>query len=252
MGGTWPIVINNNNVAKATPTLLSFYDVRTLFHEFGHGLHGLLSMARFERLAGTRVLRDYVELPSKLFENWAEEAEVLTRHARHHVTGEVIPDDLLAKLSAARLFDQAWEAVQYIGPALIDMALHSLPNGTPVDIAELEAAQNRLLGVPPDIGQRHHLSHFQRLFSGPAMPQGTASTCGLRCWRPMALVRSPRPATRLIPSLPSACCATRTVPATPGSLQRRSGRFAAATRKWHPCSGSGAGCWRRLEGCVRD
>jgi peptidyl-dipeptidase Dcp len=171
-GGTLPIVINNNNFAKAAPTLLSFNDVRTLFHEFGHGLHGLLSQARYERLAGTRVLRDYVELPSQLFENWAEEDEVLTRHARHHVTGEVIPAALLAKLKAARQFDQAWETVQYVGPALIDMALHSLPNGTLVDIAEFEAEQNRLLGVPPDIGQRHHLSHFQHLFSGPGYAAG--------------------------------------------------------------------------------
>ena len=170
--GILPIVINNNNFAKAAPTLLSFNDVRTLFHEFGHGLHGLLSTARFERLAGTRVLRDYVELPSQLFENWAEEDEVLARHARHHATGEAIPSSLLAKLKAARQFDQAWETVQYVGPALIDMALHSLPNGTLVDIAEFEAAQSRLLGVPPDIGQRHHLSHFQHLFSGPGYAAG--------------------------------------------------------------------------------
>ncbi len=171
-GGVLPIVINNNNFAKAAPTLLSFNDVRTLFHEFGHGLHGLLSTARFERLAGTRVLRDYVELPSQLFENWAEQDEVLARHARHHATGEPIESNLLTKLKAARQFDQAWETVQYVGPALIDMALHSLPNGTLVDIAEFEAEQSRLLGVPPDIGQRHHLSHFQHLFSGPGYAAG--------------------------------------------------------------------------------
>ena len=83
-----------------------------------------------------------------------------------------MPASLLAKLQAARRFDQAWETVQYVGPALIDMALHSLPNGTPVDIAEFEAVQNRLLGVPPDIGQRHHLSHFQHLFSGASYAAG--------------------------------------------------------------------------------
>ncbi len=171
-GGTLPIVINNNNFAKASPTLLSFNDVRTLFHEFGHGLHGLLSQVKYERLAGTSVLRDYVELPSQLFENWAEEDEVLTRHASHYASGAVIPAALLAKLKAARQFDQAWETVQYVGPALIDMALHSLPNGTPVDIAEFEATQRELLGVPPDIGQRHHLSHFQHLFSGASYAAG--------------------------------------------------------------------------------
>ncbi len=171
-GGTLPIVINNNNFAKADPTLLSFEDVKTLFHEFGHGLHGLLSEVRHERIAGTSVLRDYVELPSQLFENWALEREVLQRHARHFQTGEVLPTALLDKLQAARRFDQAWATLQYTGPALIDMALHSLPNGTPVDIAEFEAEQCRLLGVPQDIGLRHHLSHFQHLFSGSSYAAG--------------------------------------------------------------------------------
>jgi peptidyl-dipeptidase Dcp len=171
-GGTLPIVINNNNFAKAEPTLLSFADVRTLFHEFGHGLHGLLSQVTFERLSGTRVLRDYVELPSQLFENWAEQEQVLQHHARHYASGAPIPAALLAKLKNARQFDQAWATVQYAGPALIDMALHSLPNGTEVDVAAFEAEQCRLLGVPGDIGQRHHLSHFQHLFSGSSYAAG--------------------------------------------------------------------------------
>jgi len=171
-GGTLPIVINNNNFAKASPTLLSFEDVKTLFHEFGHGLHGLLSQVRHERLAGTNVLRDYVELPSQLFENWALEREVLQRHARHFQTGQVLPVALLEKLHAARRFNQAWATLMYTGPALIDMALHSLPNGTTVDIAEFEAEQCRLLGVPQDIGLRHHLSHFQHLFAGSGYAAG--------------------------------------------------------------------------------
>lgn len=165
-GGTLPIVVNNNNFAKATPTLLSFDDVRTLFHEFGHGLHALLSQVRHERLSGTRVLRDFVELPSQLLENWALEPQVLAQHARHWQTGETIPHALLEKLLRARQFDQAWATIQYTGPALIDMALHSLPAGTPVDVAEFEAQQQRALGVPEDIGQRHHLTHFQHLFAG--------------------------------------------------------------------------------------
>jgi len=135
-------------------------------------LHGLLSQVKFERLSGTRVLRDYVELPSQLFENWAEQEQVLRRHARHHASGESIPAALLAKLKSARQFDQAWATVQYAGPALIDMALHSLPNGTPVDMGAFEAEQCRLLGVPGDIGQRHHLSHFQHLFSGSSYAAG--------------------------------------------------------------------------------
>ena len=171
-GGTLPIVINNNNFAKASPTLLSFDDVRTLFHEFGHGLHGLLSQVRYERLAGTRVLRDFVELPSQLFENWALEPQILQRHARHCETGEPIPQALLDKLAAARRFNQAWTTIQYTGPALIDMALHSLPVGTSVDIAQFEAQQRAVLGVPEDIGQRHHLPHFQHLFAGSGYAAG--------------------------------------------------------------------------------
>ena len=171
-GGTLPIVINNNNFAKASPTLLSFDDVRTLFHEFGHGLHGLLSNVRYERLAGTQVLRDFVELPSQLFENWALEPQVLQRHARHVETGEPMPAALLEKLKRSRQFDQAWATIQYTGPALIDMALHALPNGTPVDMAAFEAEQARRLGIPQDIGQRHYLSHFQHLFASAGYAAG--------------------------------------------------------------------------------
>jgi peptidyl-dipeptidase Dcp len=171
-GGTLPIVINNNNFAKASPCLLSFEDVRTLFHEFGHGLHGLLSQARFDRLSGTRVLRDYVELPSQLFENWAEDEGVLKRHARHWQTGEPIPSELLEKLKLARQFNQAWATVMYVGPALIDMALHALPPGTEVDLTAFEEAQRAAIGVPQDIGLRHHLSHFQHLFAGSGYAAG--------------------------------------------------------------------------------
>lgn len=168
-GGTLPIVINNNNFAKAATgdtALLSFDDIRTLFHEFGHGLHGLLSQVKYERLAGTQVLQDYVELPSQIFENWAEEEAVLKQHARHYQTGEAMPSALLEKLKRARQFDQAWATIMYAGPALIDMALHSLPNGSSVDLDAFEAQQCELLGIPQDIGQRHYLSHFQHLFAG--------------------------------------------------------------------------------------
>ncbi len=171
-GGTLPIVINNNNFAKADPTLLSFEDVKTLFHEFGHGLHGLLSKVTYERLAGTQVLRDFVELPSQLFENWALVPQVLTRHARHFETGEPIPQPLLERLMQARRFDQAWATIMYSGPALIDMALHSLPNGTAVDIEAFEDAQCVALGIPADIGQRHYLAHFQHLFAGSSYAAG--------------------------------------------------------------------------------
>ena len=171
-GGVLPIVINNNNFAKADTTLLSFDDVRTLFHEFGHGLHGLLSKVQFERLAGTQVLRDFVELPSQIFENWAMEPQVLLKHARHCQSGEPLPQTLLDKLKRSRQFDQAWATVQYTGPALIDMALHALPNGTPVDLVAFEAEQRKKLGIPSDIGERHHLSHFQHLFASSGYAAG--------------------------------------------------------------------------------
>ena len=171
-GGTLPIVINNNNFAKASPSLLSFDDVTTLFHEFGHGLHGLLSNAHYERLAGTNVPGDFVEFPSQIFENWAQDENVLLRHATHWQTGEPIPAALLARLTAARQFDQAFGTIQYVAPALIDMALHSLPAGESIDIAAFEAEQCRLLGVPEDIGLRHHLPHFQHLFAGDGYAAG--------------------------------------------------------------------------------
>ncbi|OYU44021.1 MAG: peptidase M3 [Burkholderiales bacterium PBB4] len=171
-GGTLPIVINNNNFAKAEVTLLGIDDVRTLFHEFGHALHGLLSQVRFERLAGTRVLRDFVELPSQIFENWAMEPQVLQTHARHYVNGEPIPMALMDKLKRSRKFDQAWATVQYTGPALMDMALHTLPAGTRIDVDTFESQQRALLGIPSDIGERHSLSHFQHLFSSSSYAAG--------------------------------------------------------------------------------
>jgi peptidyl-dipeptidase Dcp len=171
-GGTLPIVLNNNNFAKGAPTLLGFDDIRTLFHEFGHGLHGLMSNVRYERLAGTNVLKDFVELPSQLFENWAQEREVLLRHARHVETGEPIPAELLDRLRAASRFNQAFTTVQYVGPALMDMALHARAEREPVDLAQFEAEYARKLGIPEDIGMRHYLAHFQHLFSGDSYAAG--------------------------------------------------------------------------------
>jgi peptidyl-dipeptidase Dcp len=171
-GGTLPIVLNNNNFAKGAPTLLGFEDIRTLFHEFGHGLHGLMSNVRYERLAGTSVLADFVELPSQLFENWAQEREVLLRHARHVETGEPIPAELLDRLRAASRFNQAFTTVQYVGPALMDMALHARVEHEPVNLAQFEAEYAQKLGIPDDIGMRHYLAHFQHLFSGDSYAAG--------------------------------------------------------------------------------
>ena len=170
-----PIVVNNNNFARGAPgepTLLSFDDARTLFHEFGHGLHGLLSNVTYECVSGTNVLRDFVELPSQLFEHWLEEPEVLKRHARHFRTGEPIPDALVAKLQAARRFNQGYETVRYAASALVDMAAHALTEAQAPDVVEFERAELQRIGLPPGIGLNHRLTHFQHLFSGSGYAAG--------------------------------------------------------------------------------
>jgi peptidyl-dipeptidase Dcp len=175
-GAVTPIVVNNNNFAKSAPgqpTLLSFDDVRTLFHEFGHGLHGLLSDVGYERLSGTNVLRDFVELPSQLFEHWTSEPEVLRRHARHVATGEPIPDALIERLKRAGRFGQAFETVRYTASALTDMAVHALPRDqVPADPVAFEAQVLRERGLPPGVGVNHRFTHFQHLFYGSGYAAG--------------------------------------------------------------------------------
>ena len=170
-----PIIVNNNNFAKGAagePTLLSFDDARTLFHEFGHGLHGLLSNVTYERVSGTNVLRDFVELPSQLFEHWLEERDVLKRHARHHLSGEPIPDELIAKLRRARHFNQGYETVRYAASALVDMAAHARGEAGPLDVVAFERAELERLGLPDGVGLNHRLTHFQHLFSGSGYAAG--------------------------------------------------------------------------------
>jgi peptidyl-dipeptidase Dcp len=175
-GDVIPIIVNNNNFAKAAPgesTLLSFDDVRTLFHEFGHGLHGLLSSVGYERLSGTNVLSDFVELPSQLFEHWMSEPTVLRRHARHVATGEAIPDALIERLAAARRFGQGYETVRYTASALTDMAVHALPQGrVPADVVAFEAEVLRERGLPAGVGVNHRFTHFQHLFAGSGYAAG--------------------------------------------------------------------------------
>lgn len=168
-----PVVSNNNNFAKGSPTLLSFDDVRTLFHEFGHGLHGLLSDVTYARLSGTAVLRDFVELPSQLFEHWMEEPAVLRRHARHYQTGEPLPDALIARLQAARRFGQGFDTVRYTASALVDMAAHAHEDPASVeDWCAFEARTLADLGLDPAVGVMHRLVHFQHLFSTDSYAAG--------------------------------------------------------------------------------
>ena len=170
-----PIIVNNNNFAKGAvgePTLLSFDDATTLFHEFGHGLHGLLSNVTYERISGTAVLRDFVELPSQIFEHWLAEPEVLKRHARHYQTDAPIPDALIAKLQAARLFNQGYETVRYTASALVDMAAHALTGAEAPDVVEFERAELARIGAPAVVGMNHRMTHFQHLFAGSSYAAG--------------------------------------------------------------------------------
>ncbi len=174
-GYGYPIVVNNNNFAKAPagkPTLLSFDNVRTLFHEFGHALHGLLSNVTYETLAGTNVLRDFVELPSQIHENWALEPETLRTHAIHATTGEAIPDELIERIRANSTFNQGYMTTSYTSCALIDMKLHQIADPGELDIASFEARACEELGVPAVVGMRHRLPHFLHLFSGDGYAAG--------------------------------------------------------------------------------
>ena len=163
-----PIVANHNNFAKAeagSPTLLSLDDARTLFHEFGHGLHGLLSDVPYARLWGTAVLRDFVELPSQLFEHWLLEPEVMRRHARHVETGQPIPDDLIERIQKSAHFNQGFETVEYTVCALVDLMLHQKTDLDDLDLGQFERESLDNLGMPHAMVMRHRLTQFAHLFS---------------------------------------------------------------------------------------
>jgi peptidyl-dipeptidase Dcp len=169
-GEVLPIIINNSNFSKSDPCLLSFDDAVTLFHEMGHALHGLLSQVHFPRLSGTNVARDFVELPSQLYEHWLEEPEVLERFARHHQTGEAMPKPLLQKLLAARNYGQGFATVEFLASALIDMDFHTLPPGR--DPKEAQAQTLARIGMPEEIGPRHAAPHFTHVFGGDGYASG--------------------------------------------------------------------------------
>jgi len=169
-GTVLPIVINNCNFAKAEPCLLSFDDARTLFHEFGHALHGLLSQVVFPRLSGTNVARDFVELPSQLYEHWLEQPEILTRFARHHQTGDEMPRALLDKLLAARNFNQGFATVEFLASAFIDMEFHA--GGDVSDADNVEARALAKIDMPQEIAPRHAARHFGHIFGGDGYSAG--------------------------------------------------------------------------------
>ena len=154
------------------PALLSFDDARTLFHEFGHGLHGLLSDVTYPSLSGTSVERDFVELPSQLYEHWLEQPELLKRFARHHETGAPMPDHLIEKIEAAANFNQGFATIEYLSSALVDMAYHG-PDYTPdTDPIAFEAETLARLGLPAEIAMRHRSPHFLHIFAGDGYSAG--------------------------------------------------------------------------------
>ncbi len=168
-GAVRPLITNVCNFAKPAkgePALLSLTDVCTLFHEFGHGLHGMLSDVTYPSLAGTAVPTDFVELPSQLYEHWAMQPEILSHFARHAKTGEPMPQSLIDKIEAARRFQQGFETVEFLGSAFIDMDVHSKHDAASLDLKKEEAAVSDEIGMPREIVMRHRPPHFQHIFSG--------------------------------------------------------------------------------------
>lgn len=167
-----PIIVNNNNFARSEPTLLSMDDAQTLFHEFGHALHGLLSRVRYPAQSGTSVRRDFVELPSQIYEHWMTLPETLKRYCRHVETGEALSDEVIARLVAARGFNQGFDTVSYTAAAMLDMALHLHPDPATMDVDAVEAGLLAEIGMPAAVGIRHRAAHFQHLFDGGGYAAG--------------------------------------------------------------------------------
>jgi peptidyl-dipeptidase Dcp len=168
-GDIQPLVVNVMNFSKAAggaPTLLSFDDARTLFHEFGHGLHGLLSDVTYPMIAGTHVQTDFVELPSQLYEHWLEQPAVLRQFALHYRTGEPMPEELLARVLSARTFNQGFATVEYVSSALVDLDFHSRDLPEAFDVEAFERESLARIGMPEEIVMRHRPPHFTHVFSG--------------------------------------------------------------------------------------
>jgi peptidyl-dipeptidase Dcp len=173
-GEVTTIVSNNLNFIEppaGEPTLIGWSDATTLFHEFGHAIHGLLSDVNYPSVAGTRVVRDYVELPSQLMEHWLSTREALDRFARHHETGEPMPADLVERIRRAETFNQGFQTVEYLSAALIDMKLHQAGD-TPIDPDTFERKTLVDLGMPREIVMRHRTPQFMHIFSGDSYSAG--------------------------------------------------------------------------------
>ncbi|MEH2587262.1 M3 family metallopeptidase [Bradyrhizobium sp. AZCC 1721] len=170
-----PLIINVCNFAKGAdgqPSLLSPDDACTLFHEFGHGLHGMLSNVTYPSLSGTSVFTDFVELPSQLYEHWQEQPQVLRQFAKHYQTGEPLPDDLLQRFLAARKFNQGFATVEFVSSALVDLEFHTQPAAASRDVAAFEKAELEKIGMPAEIALRHRPTQFGHIFSGDHYASG--------------------------------------------------------------------------------
>lgn len=170
-----PIIVNVMNFAKGPPgeaSLLSMDDARTLFHEFGHALHGLLSDVTFPSIAGTKVATDFVELPSQLYEHWLERPEILNRFAVHHRTGEPMPQGLMQRVIDSRNFNQGFATVEYVASALVDLDMHLLPSADNLDVKGFEQETLAKIGMPAEIVMRHRPPHFTHVFSGDGYAAG--------------------------------------------------------------------------------
>ena len=165
-----PVVINVCNFAKGDPALLSYDDARTLFHEFGHALHQMLSDVTYESISGTSVARDFVELPSQLYEHWLEVPEVLAEFATHADTGAPMPAEMLEKVLGAANFDQGFATVEYVASALVDLAFHR--GGAPTDVMAMQAQVLDGLDMPKQIAMRHATPHFAHVFAGDGYSSG--------------------------------------------------------------------------------
>ncbi len=170
-----PLIINVCNFSRGAngePSLLSPDDARTLFHEFGHGLHGMLSNVTYPSLSGTSVFTDFVELPSQLYEHWQEQPQVLRQFAKHYQTGEPLPDDLLKRFIAARKFNQGFATVEFVSSALIDLEFHTQPAAASRDVGAFERAELEKIGMPAEIALRHRPTQFGHIFSGDHYASG--------------------------------------------------------------------------------
>ena len=170
-----PVIFNVGNFSRPTadmPSLLTLDEVETMFHEFGHGLHGMLSRARYKMQAGTNVDRDFVELPSQIHEHWALEPELLRTYAHHYKTGEVIPDELIAKLQAASTHNQGFATAELAGAALLDLQYGKLNSEEDIDVLAFERKVADELGMPAELTFRYRSPYFKHIFGSDGYASG--------------------------------------------------------------------------------